>query len=63
MSKQITILFELPVVFTKDKNFKPKQVAKPGAIFYLPDDAVLAIPPQIISVETGAQPDITELQE
>lgn len=39
----IQILDEFPVILTKDVMFKPKQVAKSGAIILLPQDAVLVI--------------------
>lgn len=46
--REIVILYTPPIVLTKDKNWKPKQDNKiAGAIIYLPDDAVLVVPPKI----------------
>lgn len=52
--EEITVLYDLPIIFTKDaqfvKNFKENK-AKHGQIILLPKDAVLAVPPQIMSIE------------
>lgn len=47
--KDIEILYEFPVILTKDKDWRVKQVAKSGAIIILPEDAVLVALP--INVE------------
>lgn len=49
--KEITIIYDLPIVFTKDSvwlDSYAKNAFKPGQIVLLPDDAVLVVPPQII---------------
>lgn len=56
--KEIQILHDLPVIFTKDKDF-PKRLAehhvgrniRRGQVIILPDDAVLALPPEIVQME------------
>jgi hypothetical protein len=46
MSKDITILFIAPAIFTKDSNWAGKMhTLEPGSIVILPEDAVLVIPP------------------
>lgn len=49
MSKEPTILFNAPVIFTKDANWlniwgKNARI-EAGAIILLPDDAILYVPP------------------
>lgn len=44
-STKIEIIDFLPIIMTKDKSWKPlAKVAKPGAIIYLPKDAILLKP-------------------
>lgn len=54
MSKQIRILTEYPAILTKDKEwanrYKPR--IEPGAIVILPEDAVLVLPPEVMSIDT-----------
>jgi len=40
-----TILFTFPIILTKDTTWKPNTPAVEGAIFVLPEDAVLVVPP------------------
>lgn len=42
----IQILEFLPIVMTKDKNWKPKPATRHGSIIYLPKDAILVKPPK-----------------
>jgi len=43
---QITILFEVPAIISKDHSFDWNNlVMKPGSIVLLPEDAILVIPP------------------
>lgn len=50
---EIEVLPELPVIFTKDKEWlgEYRQYAKPGQVFLLPDDAVLAMCPQNVEMK------------
>lgn len=34
----------MPVIMTKDKDWKPKVATEPGAIIHLPKDAILIKP-------------------
>lgn len=44
--KEIEVMYEAPVIFTRDKSFLESLVSiQPGAIVLLPDDAVLYAPP------------------
>lgn len=40
----IKIIDFVPIIMTKDKNWRPRSIAKPGAIIYLPKDAILIKP-------------------
>jgi hypothetical protein len=40
---EIKVLETFPIVFTKDKTWKPTS-PKPGAIIVLPEDAILVLP-------------------
>lgn len=49
---EIEVLYEAPVIFTKDTEWVTKHIsAKPGAIILLPQDAVLYAPPTIVMGE------------
>lgn len=48
------IIYELPVILTKDKSFSDKMERNEkwrGRIVLLPEDAVLFVPPTITSIE------------
>lgn len=55
MKNEANIVYEAPIIFTKDKdwikNYAPIIDLKPGAIIALPADAICYIPPTVISVE------------
>lgn len=42
---EIKILDKLPVVLTKDRNWRPKAKIKAGSILLLPEDAIVVIAP------------------
>jgi hypothetical protein len=51
VTKEIILLDEPPVVFTRDERFlddciKGRKLLKPGAIIRLPDDAILCVAPK-----------------
>lgn len=46
--EEITVLYEAPIIFTKDVEWESDVVLKPGAIVRLPKDAVLYVPPVTI---------------
>jgi hypothetical protein len=56
----ITILWDAPVIFTRDKAFvesyAERKPAKPGDVVLLPGDAVLVRLPQVVLALAGAAP-------
>ena len=51
--KDIEVMYEAPVIFTRDRDFVESLVSiKPGAIVLLPDDAVLYAPPYLTNKDT-----------
>lgn len=54
MKKEIDVIYDLPVIFTKHLDFAEKMEKNEkwrGRIVLLPEDAVLYVPPTIMSVE------------
>jgi len=48
---EIEIVYDMPVIFTKDKQFiESNPSAKPGSIILLPEDAVLYVPRETYEV-------------
>lgn len=41
---EIKIIDFMPIIITKDKSWRPRVKVKPGAILYLPADAILLKP-------------------
>lgn len=51
--KEITIIYGLPIVLTKDRDFLELQKIHqtkmvPGSVILIPEDAVLVVPPEIM---------------
>lgn len=52
---EIEIVYDAPVVFTKDKDWGKHVKLQPGAIVVLPEDAVLYVPRYTVSQEVTGQ--------